>query len=220
MSQQDLDYQPMAFHIFILNLFFPLLPSQLLPPQKKSQAPQPPPQKFRLQKIFIPIPLPLYLDRKSKHLKILYICVYVVVLITTTLFFLILTTVSFTAQVGSQQQIQQEEQTWNLAQTLHGHMFGVIILPKTQHALQMFLSINQHVCEKKTKSVHIFTTVSLDRHHYIHLFYNLALLEHKKYKKEITIEEEKSEFTTNTVYSELNLTPVRLSFTRTMSMHW
>ena len=55
----------------------------------------------------------------------------------------------------------------------------------------MFLSIKQPVCEKMTKSVNIFDTVSLDRHHYIHLFSNLALLEQNKYEKEINIEEEK-----------------------------
>ena len=45
--------------------------------------------------------------------------------------------------------------------------------------------IKRPVCNKKTKSDHIFTTLSLERQLYIILFLNLALLEPKKYEKEI-----------------------------------
>jgi hypothetical protein len=37
-------------------------------------------------------------------------------------------------------------------------------------------NVSLHNCEKKAKSIHIFSEVSLVRHHYIHVFSKLALL--------------------------------------------
>ena len=80
--------------------------------------------------------------------------------------------------------IGRTSQTWNLAHTLHGYMFGVKILPQIIARMTYLLSIKSCPWEKCLVCT-IFYPQSINTHLHIQVYLNLALLDQNYWWKRV-----------------------------------